>query len=166
MLQVTGLELADATRIITQDLKLTIGTVERVSSSEYPEGQVCYQSTAPYTLVAEGTVINLRVSTGPAASEQPVETEPPTVVTEAPPVEQTTPPAPKTSRKEVRVNLPSDRDTVTVRILVGGVEKVPAQQVDTRMQTARFTVEGSGHQTVDVYLDDSLYSSTTMDFSS
>ena len=33
------------------------------------------------------------------------------------------------------------------------------------MKTARFTVEGSGVQTVDVYMDDSLYSSASVDFS-
>lgn len=166
MLQVTGLDLAEATRIITQDLKLNIGTVDRVPSDEYPEGKVCYQSTAPYTLVAEGTTVNLKVSTGPEVSEPPVET--PTAPVESEPAVETATPAPtapKLGRKEVKVSLPSDRETVTIRILVGGVEQIPAQLVDTRMKTARFTVEGSGVQTVDVYMDDSLYSSASVDFS-
>jgi serine/threonine-protein kinase len=42
---------------------LTVGNVEP-SYSDYPEGQICYQSYAPDTSVNSGTIVDLKVSIG------------------------------------------------------------------------------------------------------
>ena len=73
-------------------------------------------------------------------------------------------PAAQTSRRDVTVNLPNDRETVTVRITVGGVEQVHDQVVETRMRMARFTVEASGVQQIVVYLDGVSVKEYTEDF--
>jgi hypothetical protein len=62
------------------------------------------------------------------------------------------------------VNLPNDRDTVTVRVTVGGVEQVHDQVVETRLRMARFTVESSGVQQIVVYLDGVSVKDYTEDF--
>jgi len=168
MIAVTGMELSEATRILTEKLKLRMGSVEPVPSEEYPKGQVCYQSTPPNTSVPEGTVINLKVSTGPeetVASQSPVPSEP--TVSAEPSTEPTPsaePSAQPTRRKELLVDLPSDRDTVTVRITVGGVEQIN-QTESTRMRMVRYNLEGSGQQEVVVYIDNIQSKTLTMDFS-
>jgi serine/threonine-protein kinase len=43
---------------------LTVGNVEPSYSLDYPEGQVCYQSYAPGTLISSGTIVDLKVSIG------------------------------------------------------------------------------------------------------
>jgi len=159
MIKLTGMTLEGATRAIAE-MGLRMGDLGREPSDEYPEGQVCYQSTPERTKVPRGTIINLKVSTGPEATASPEATQPPEV---SPSPAGSQPPALR--RKEIEVLLPVDRDTVTVRIEVDGVEQIPSQSVDTRMQRALFTLEGSGVQTVDVYIDDVLDSSTEMDFS-
>jgi serine/threonine-protein kinase len=43
---------------------LTVGTVEPSYSSDYPEGQICYQSYSPGTSVSSGAIVDLKVSIG------------------------------------------------------------------------------------------------------
>jgi serine/threonine-protein kinase len=43
---------------------LTVGNVEPSYSSDYPEGQVCYQSYAAGTTVASGAIVDLKISIG------------------------------------------------------------------------------------------------------
>jgi serine/threonine-protein kinase len=43
---------------------LTVGQIEESYSSDYPEGQICYQSYAFGTTVNEGTVIDMKISIG------------------------------------------------------------------------------------------------------
>ena len=149
----TNMTLEAATKIITGDLKLRLGTVDPVSSEEYSEGLVCYQSIPEWTSVPEGTVINLRVSTGPDAEQLPVISPSPE------------PSHSVVSRKEGTVDLPNDRETVTVRVTVGGVEQYN-QAVDTRLRKVLFSVEGSGLQEIVVYIDDVPAKSYTEDFGS
>ena len=159
LITLLDMTLSDATDAIER-MGLKLGKVDPVPSDEYDVGRVCYQSTAAGTSVPEGTVINLQVSTGPEEN-QPAES--------GAPAESGTPaesqaPVPAVSKKEIQVPLPEDRDTVTVRVTVDGVAQYE-QQVETRLRTARVTLEGSGVQTVDIYLDGTLYSSSSVDFS-
>ena len=62
------------------------------------------------------------------------------------------------------VDLPNDRETVTVRVTVGGAVQIQDQVVETRMRMARFTVESSGVQQVIVYVDDVPVKDYTEDF--
>ena len=43
---------------------LVVNDIEETHSSEYPEGQICYQSYAAGTIVSEGTMVDLKVSIG------------------------------------------------------------------------------------------------------
>lgn len=153
MISLIDLSLDEATRILTEDLGLRLGSVTP-EASDLAEGRVCYQSVQPYSLVKEETVVNLKVSTGAGV------VQPPDVTTSGEPgpdasaehsgqVTSTPQPA---ARKDGTVSLPNDRDTVNVRVTVDGVEQYN-QQVDTKLRTAHFTVEGAGSQEVVVYID-------------
>lgn len=43
---------------------IVVGNIDETYSSEYPEGQICYQSYEAGTTVKEGTVVDLKVSIG------------------------------------------------------------------------------------------------------
>ena len=51
------------------------------------------------------------------------------------------------------MRLPSDRETVTVRVTVNGVQQYN-EPINTQMRIAHFTIEGTGTQEVVVYIDD------------
>ena len=57
---------ADGT-IAAVEAGLEIGSVSYVFSSEYPEGQICYQSYSHGSYVEQGTTLDIRVSKGPEA---------------------------------------------------------------------------------------------------
>ena len=104
----TGTTLESA-RQIAAGAGLTISNVTEVNSN-YPAGQVIYQSVAPNTEVEEGTSIVLQVSLGPAQTQPD--------------------PEPTTHTKTISVTLPTDdRESVAVRITVDGRE-VYNQEVD------------------------------------
>ena len=169
MISVVNMPLEEATRALTE-MGLRVGATKTVPSEQYEEGRVCSQSILPNSIVVEGTSIDLEVSTGivtvdpPGISASPVPGESSVPTPEPTP----TPSAPvaQTSRRDVTVSLPNDRDTVTVRVLVGGVEQVHDQVVETRMRMARFTVEASGVQQIVVYLDGIPVKDYTEDFGS
>ena len=139
---------------------LRVGTVKPMPSEEYGEGLICYQSVAANTDVFEDSVIDLGISTGAEA------VEPPDV---SPTPEPTNPPEPSqpvtgtVSRKEGTVELPNDRETVVVRVTVGGEEKYKAE-FNTTVRRARYTVTGSGTQEIVVYIDDVEVKRYTEDF--
>jgi len=68
-----------------ESLNLTVGTITRESSSA-PAGTVVWQNVEAYTEVSEHTAIYLRISTGPAATENPEESP---EVSDAPAVSDT-----------------------------------------------------------------------------
>ena len=123
----TGQSLDKARQMLT-DLELKVGSVEEVTSDQ-TKGLVVYQSIAPGTQVEKGTAITLHYSKGPES--QPI------------------------SSKPVTVTLPDDRDTVTVRITVGGKEAYN-QTVDTSVGSVVTPVEGTGTQQICVYIDGAL----------
>lgn len=184
MIPVVNMTLEEATRVLNE-MSLRVGSVRREPSEQYEEGKVSAQSVLPNSIVMEGTAIDLVVSTGivvlppPGITGTPAPAEsgtPDPDVTSAPGPQETpevtatpapTPSAPThTSRRDVTVDLPSDRETVTVRVTVGGVEQIHGQVVETRMRMARFTVEASGVQQIVVYLDDEPVKDYTEDFGS
>ena len=174
MIPVTNMTLEEATKALT-DMGLRVGSVKKVPSDSVEEGKVCSQSVPVYTIVLEDTAIDLEVSTGivtvdppeVTGTAEPAESVGPDASSTPSPEESQQPPvSTQTSRKDVTVNLPSDRETVTVRVTVGGVEKVHDQVVETRMRMARFTVESSGVQQIVVYLDGVPVKDYTEDFGS
>ena len=54
---------------------LSVGSTSNRYSSTVPVGLVAGQSIAPYTEVAEGTVVNLYISAGPQSTENPDDTD-------------------------------------------------------------------------------------------
>jgi len=176
VIPLTNLSLDEATRIITEELGLRLGTVTP-EQSDLAEGLVTYQSIPAYSLVKEETVIDLRVSTGTGIVAPPEATESgeadpdtsaqPSAEPSADPSAEPTPtptPAPAISRKDGTVSLPNDRETVVVRVTVNGAQQYN-ETVDTKMRIAHFTVEGSGSQEVVVYIDNVEVSRYTEDFS-
>ena len=70
-------------------------------------------------------------------------------------------------RAEISVRMPSSSGTYEVLVKVDGETQIEAFTVDMAEQSSRsihLTVEGTGTQTVDVYLDGVLYETMEMDF--
>ena len=132
-------------------------------SSEYEEGDVCWQSIANNTQVAEGTTIRFRVSLGP----DPAATPSPSV---EPTPEATPAPTPDDGEEELKpytfnVSLPRDgRESVQVNVTVGDGQYSYSNTYDTIMQSIPITVYGSGTQEIRVYFDGELAETTTYDF--
>ena len=138
----TGTTLESA-RQIAAGAGLTISNVTEVNSN-YPAGQVIYQSVAPNTEVEEGTSIVLQVSLGPAQTQPD--------------------PEPTTHTKTISVTLPTDeRESVAVRITVDG-EEVYSQEVNTDQGTVYTSVRGSGTAEVCVYFDGELADQYSLNF--
>ena len=138
----TGTTLESA-RQIAAGAGLTISNVTEVNSN-YPAGQVIYQSVAPNTEVEEGTSIVLQVSLGPAQTQPD--------------------PEPTTHTKTISVTLPTDeRESVAVRITVDGKE-VYSQEVNTDQGTVYTSVRGSGTAEVCVYFDGELADQYSLNF--
>lgn len=158
MITVINMTLEEATDALKK-LGLSIDSVQRLPNDEIEAGKITDQSVAPNTVVMEGTAIDLVVSLGPEA---------PVIGSTEPTLEPTTEPTPtpgKTSRKNGTVELPNDKETVTVRVTVGGEEKY-RQEVPTRLRTTTFTVTGSGQQEIVVYIDDQEVKRYMEDFDS
>lgn len=158
MITVINMTLEEATDALKK-LGLSIGSVQRLPNDEIEAGKITDQSVAPNTVVMEGTAIDLIVSLGPEA---------PVIGSTEPTLGPTTEPTPapgKTSRKNGTVELPNDKETVTVRVNVGGEEKY-RQEVPTRLRTTTFTVTGSGQQEIVVYIDDQEVKRYMEDFDS
>ena len=132
-------------------------------SSEYDEGDVCWQSITNGTQVAEGTTIRFRVSLGP----DPAATPSPSV---EPSPEATPAPTPDDGETELKpytfnVSLPRDgRESVQVNVTVGDGQYSYSNTYDTIMQSIPITVYGSGTQEIRVYFDGELAETTTYDF--
>lgn len=62
-----GLSEEEATMVIYEN-KLTVGTVGRVFTTEYPEGTVCYQSYSQGSYVDPQTAVDIKISLGATAS--------------------------------------------------------------------------------------------------
>lgn len=170
MIPVVNLTLEEATRVLTE-MGLRVGSVRNEPSELYEEGKVCSQSVQANSIVMEDTAIDLVVSTGIVTVDPPdVTGEPSPGPDSSPEPTASATPAPtpsasaQTSRRDVTVDLPNDRETVTVRVTVGGQVQIQDQVVETRMRMVRFTVEASGVQQVVVYVDNVPVKDYTEDF--
>ena len=132
---VTGQPIDQARRML-EELGLKVGSTEEIASDK-DKGTVVYQSIAPNTEVEEGTAVTLHYSKGPES--QPISSQP------------------------ISVTLPTDRDSVTVRITVGGREAYN-QVVNTSVGTVNTSVEGTGTQEVCIYIDDELVETKNVQF--
>lgn len=148
MITVIKMTLEDATDALKL-LGLSVGSVQRLPNDEIEAGKVSDQSIAPNTMVMEGTSVDLIISLGPEAPI--ITTTEPTAEPSVGPTEPTPTPQ-KTTRKSGTVELPDDRETVTVHVTVNGEEKY-RQDVPTRLRTTTFTVTGNGQQEIVVYID-------------
>ena len=126
----------DHARKMISDIGLNVASVTEVYSSE-AVGKVTYQSIASGTEVDEGTSIVLNVSKGPEA--------------------------PTLHNKTIDVTLPTDRESVEVKITVDGAVKYD-NTVSTSVENFAPTVSGSGVQHVCVYLDGALVDEFDKDF--
>lgn len=132
---VTGQSIDQARRML-EDLGLKVGSTEEIASDK-TKGIVVYQSIAPNTEVEEGTAITLHYSKGP--DSKPISSQP------------------------ITVTLPTDRESVTVRITVGGQE-VYNQVVNTSVSTVTTSISGTGTQEVCIYIDDELVETKDVQF--
>ncbi|MDO4516923.1 MAG: Stk1 family PASTA domain-containing Ser/Thr kinase [Bacillota bacterium] len=132
---VTGQSIDQARRML-ENLGLKVGSTEEIAS-EKDKGIVVYQSIAPNTEVEEGTAVTLHYSKGPES--KPISSQP------------------------ISVTLPSDRESVTVRITVDGQEAYN-QVVNTSVGIVTTSVEGTGTQQVCIYIDDELVETKEVQF--
>jgi serine/threonine protein kinase len=154
--------LEEAQKIIIQDLNLNLGTVTQVSSDK-PAGVVVYQSIPAGTEVDAGSTITLQVSKGP--DTPPTPTPEPTTTPTPPPATSTPDQGIVTYSKKIPITVPTDKDSVKVRIEVGGETKWE-NTVSSSMGTIYPAVPGSGVQEISIYFDNELVDRYSLDFSS
>lgn len=118
-------------------LKCTVSG--EVYSDTVEAGKVASQSIPGNTTVEAGTTISIQISRGPQN------------------------PSPKT--KTIKINLPKDKDFVTVQVTVGGVEQFN-QTVNTSNSPLMVDVTGKGKQQVNIYFDGEYNSGNEYDFDS
>lgn len=139
-------ETEDMARKILDSVGLDVGSVKHGYSSDYPEGQVCFQSVNEGTKVDQGTAINLIISDGPDPNSQPIPTE----VT-----------------KEVMFTLPDVGAVVNVEIYDSQGNKVHSGSYDTNLQNGfELELKGTGKQVYTIYINGAKYMEQTVDFDS
>ena len=140
-------------------------SVEEVYDDSVEAGRVCWQSIDPNTQVEKGQTIRLRVSKGPDPSAGEPTTEPtPSPNESTPPTDQPTQtPGGELKSLPINVNLPQDRETVTVVVTVNGQEQY-RDTLPTVQQLVVVTLKGSGEQTVSIYFDGELSSTKSYNF--
>ena len=139
-------ETEDMARKILDSVGLDVGSVKHGYSSDYPEGQVCFQSVNEGTKVDQGTAINLIISDGPDPNSQPVPTE----VT-----------------KDVMFALPDVGAVVNVEVYDSQGNKVHSGSYDTNLQSGfELELKGTGTQVYSVYVEGHKLYDQTVDFDS
>lgn len=150
-----GLSESEA-RSRVQQRNLTLGNVQYVESDE-TRGTVISQSIRADSSVDEGTRIDVTVSDGrvetPAPTPEPTEEPQPTPEPEEP----------KVSRN-ITINLPTDRDSVRVTLVIDGAV-VHDKTYDTSEGTVAIKLTSSGTKTVQVQYDGVLVDTRQIDFS-
>lgn len=124
---------------------LSIGSVDH-GYSDYPKGQVCFQSVDEGTKVDQGTKVNIIISDGADPNTQPVPSE----VT-----------------KEVTFSLPDTGTTVNVEVKDAQGNTVHTGSYDTNLKTGfDLELKGTGKQVYTVYIDGEKSYDQTVDFDS
>jgi serine/threonine-protein kinase len=124
---------------VLKDYNLKCNVIEVNNSEE--AGKVINQSIAPGTEVEAGTTITIQVSKGPSEN----------------------PGGNGTKTKNISINLPRDKEMVTVQVLVDGAEKYN-NSVSTASGSLTVSLEGKGKQEVIIYLDGMEYDKYELDF--
>lgn len=139
-------ETEDMARKILDSVGLDVGSVKHGYSSDYPEGQVCFQSVNEGSKVDQGTAINLIISDGPDPNSQPIPTE----VT-----------------KNVMFALPDEGAVVNVEVYDSQGNKVHSGSYDTNLQSGfELELKGTGKQVYSVYVDGYKLYDQPVDFDS
>ena len=123
----------DKAKELLDQLGLKCGRVDEVES-DLPKGYVVYQDVEALSSVDPGTTINFEISRGETVTSQ-----------------------------QISINLPQDRDTVTIVIEQDGQE-VCNKVVSCSMGTYTYELQGSGTSTVDIYFDGVLSDSREITF--
>lgn len=85
----------DKARTVLEENKLVLGEIKRQESTSYVADQIAVQDTEPGVMVEEGTTINVVVSTGPG---------------------------PQVKTKVLQFKLPSDENSMNVKIIVSDLQ--------------------------------------------
>ncbi|SBW04400.1 Kinase domain protein [uncultured Eubacteriales bacterium] len=148
------------------DLGLSMGSVTPTYDAEAPVGTVIWQSVAVSVSVQEGTVVDIKTSLGPDPSVSPppdVSVSPSTSPSTSPSNSET----PKKTSTTIKVELPTDRDLVSVVITVAGETSYSDPSLATSFRKIRPTIWGSGlNQEVCVFIDGVLVDTQYIDFGS
>lgn len=174
LIPVTQMKLETA-RTTLEGMELTVGEVKEEPSETVEAGLVTWQSIPAGTKVLAGTVIDLRVSTGPVEpSVSPEPSDDPNVTPgpDVTPPPTTEPPAPTASQptggsKAIPVSLPAnaaDKSAVNVRIEVDGAVR-HNNTVETSLFPISPRITGQGNQQVSIYIDDVLVDQYMVNFS-
>ena len=136
----------DMAQKMLTSMGLSIGSVEHEYSSDYPKGQVCFQSVNEGTKVDPGTEINVIISDGPDPNTQTVPSE----VTKA-----------------VDFSLPDTGTTINVEVKDAQGNTVHTGSYDTNLQNGfQLELKGTGKQVYTVYVDGAKAYDQTVDFDS
>ena len=155
--ELEGLDIQDALNSLTA-LGLSNGAIRYVDS-DLPAGTVTYQSIEQGQEVKAGTVINLQVSLGPEEDPDPqVPEEGETGDPEVPEVPE------DDNAKLVTVNLPEGDGTITVTLLLDGIQYGEDFTVALGKPSIQVQVKGSGTQVLDIYFDGVLAQSEVLEF--
>lgn len=163
---VTQMKLEEARKTL-EDMELVVGKVDEEPSETVEAGMVLWQSIPGGTKVLAGTVIDLRVSTGPAVPSDNPDPSPSAGVSPSPDVTPTPEPTPEIGSKAIPVSLPSsaaDKSAVNVRIEVDGAVKHNST-VETGLFPISPRITGRGNQQVSIYVDDVLVDQYMVNFS-
>ena len=145
---VIGRTLEQADQMLSS-AKLSLGAVVEQNDESATPGTVLEQSRQSTESVPEGTTIDVII-----ARERDDTT----------PILPTDAPIQITKERSVDVMLPSEPDTVTLVITVGGVQQFGAD-VSTNLRSIPITLQGTGTQEIAVYFDGVLFESRNVDFS-
>ena len=136
----------DMARKMLDSVGLDIGSVQHEYSSDYPEGQVCFQSVNEGSKVDQGTQINIIISDGPDPNTQPIPSE----VT-----------------KTVTFPLPDTGTTVNVEVYDAQGSRLHSGSYDTNLESGfQLDLKGTGKQVYTVYIDGAKSYDQTVDFDS
>ena len=136
----------DMARKMLDSVGLDIGSVQHEYSSDYPEGQVCFQSVNEGIKVDQGTQINIIISDGPDPNTQPIPSE----VT-----------------KTVTFPLPDTGTTVNVEVYDAQGSRLHSGSYDTNLESGfQLDLKGTGKQVYTVYIDGAKSYDQTVDFDS
>lgn len=137
---VLGRSLSEAIRLITEN-DLAVGEIQDEDSDKYPKGEICRQGQKPFATVPIDTKIDLFVSTGKSKDSNNKDQQ-----------TQQESNLPKKTINVVLSNLPKDRETVSIKLVLEGK---PFFQKDysTKNDSVTIPVETNKTLSLDVYYD-------------